>query len=222
MAPEDDQKLDIPNSHWPIYRDRVSDWSTRPTLSGEHVRLEPLTPEHAKGLLEAGADPGIWAWLSSRQPEDLPAAERLVEQALADPDRRPFAQIDSASGRVAGTTSYYQVVEKHRILSIGHTWIGADWQRTGLNTESKLLLLTYAFETLDAQRVSWETDIRNLRSQRAIERLGALREGVLRAHRIRPDGSSRDTVTYSMLAPEWPAAKARLNERLVTGARLAR
>ncbi|WP_086679250.1 GNAT family N-acetyltransferase [Amycolatopsis pretoriensis] len=200
----------------------MTDWSTRPTLSGEHVRLEPLMPEHAKGLLEAGADPGIWAWLSIRQPGDLPEAERMVEQALEEPGRLPFAQIDAASGRVAGTTSYYQVVEKHRILSIGHTWIGADWQRTGLNTESKLLLLTHAFETLDAQRVCWETDIRNLRSQRAIERLGALREGVLRAHRIRPDGSSRDTVTYSMLAPEWPAAKARLNERLVTGARLAR
>ncbi|MEV5721506.1 GNAT family protein [Amycolatopsis mediterranei] len=200
----------------------MSDWTTQPILSGEHVRLEPLTPEHAKGLFEAGADPGIWAWLSIRQPGDLPAAERMVEQALGDPDRRPFAQIDVASGRVAGTTSYYQVVEKHRILSIGHTWIGAEWQRTGLNTEAKLLLLQHAFESLGAQRVAWETDIRNLRSQRAIERLGALGEGVLRAHRIRPDGSSRDTVTYSMLAPEWPAAKARLNERLVTGSRLAR
>ena len=222
MASEDDQKLAILSIHWRNYRDHVSNWNTQPTLAGAHVRLEPLSLEHAKGLFEAGADPGIWAWLSSRQPADLPAAERLAEQALADPDRRPFAQIDAASGRVAGTTSYYQVVAKHRILSIGHTWIGADWQRTGLNTESKLLLLQHAFETLDAQRVSWETDIRNLRSQRAIERLGALREGVLRAHRIRPDGSSRDTVTYSMLAPEWPAAKARLNERLVTGARLAR
>lgn len=216
------RKLAIRNSHWRAYRDHVSEWSTRPILSGEHVRLEPLSPDHAKGLLEAGADPGIWAWLSIRQPGDLPAAERMVEQALADPARRAFAQIDVASGRIAGTTSYYQVVEAHRILSIGHTWIGADWQRTGLNTESKLLLLTHAFETLDAQRVSWETDIRNLRSQRAIERLGALREGVLRAHRIRPDGSSRDTVTYSMLAPEWPAAKARLSERLVSGARLPR
>ncbi|WP_410618029.1 GNAT family N-acetyltransferase [Amycolatopsis sp. cmx-8-4] len=200
----------------------MSDWSTLPTLTGEHVRLEPLTPDHAKGLFEAGADPGIWAWLSVRQPLDVPAAERMISDALSDPARRPFAQLDVASGRVAGTTSYYQVVAQHRILSIGHTWIGADWQRTGLNTESKLLLLTHAFETLDAQRVAWETDIRNLRSQRAIERLGALREGVLRAHRIRPDGSSRDTVTYSMLAPEWPAAKARLTERLVTGARLPR
>lgn len=222
MASENDQKLAILSSHWSTYGGPVSDWTTQPILSGEHVRLEPLTPEHAKGLFEAGADPGIWAWLSIRQPGDLPAAERMVEQALGDPDRRPFAQIDVASGRVAGTTSYYQVVEKHRILSIGHTWIGAEWQRTGLNTEAKLLLLQHAFESLGAQRVAWETDIRNLRSQRAIERLGALGEGVLRAHRIRPDGSSRDTVTYSMLAPEWPAAKARLNERLVTGSRLAR
>jgi RimJ/RimL family protein N-acetyltransferase len=214
--------LAIRDGHYRLYGDPVSDWNTLPILSGEHVRLEPLTREHAKGLFEAGTDPGIWAWLSSWQPADVPAAERQVEQALADPDRRPFAQIDAASGRVAGTTSYYQVVEKHRILSIGHTWLGADWQRTALNTEAKLLLLTHAFEALGAQRVSWETDIRNLRSQRAIERLGALREGVLRAHRIRPDGSSRDTVTYSMLAAEWPAAKARLNERLVTGAPLPR
>ena len=194
----------------------MSNWNSLPTLTGEHVRLEPLTPSHAKGLFEAGGDPGIWAWLSVRQPEDLRAAEAMVEQALADPDRRPFAQIDTATGRVAGTTSYYQVSERHRIVSIGHTWIGTEWQRTALNTEAKLLLLGHAFETLGAQRVSWETDIRNLRSQRAIERLGALREGVLRAHRIRPDGSSRDTVLYSMLAPEWPSVRARLNERLAS------
>jgi len=187
----------------------VSEWNQHPVLTGEHVRLEPLTPEHAKGLFEAGGDPAIWTWLSVWQPADLPAAERLVASILADPGRRPWAQIDAA-GRVAGTTSYYQVVEAHRILSIGHTWIGAGWQRTALNTEAKLLLLRHAFETLGAQRVSWETDIRNLRSQRAIERLGALREGVLRAHRIRPDGSSRDTVVYSMLDTEWPAARERL------------
>jgi hypothetical protein len=126
----------------------VNDWNTAPTLSGEHVRLEPLTPEHAKGLFEAGTDPGIWAWLSVRQPGDLLAAERMVEQALTEPGRQPFAQIDVASGRVAGTTSYYQVVEKHRILSIGHTWLGAEWQHTALNTDAKLLLLTHAFETL--------------------------------------------------------------------------
>jgi len=198
----------------------VSEWNQHPVLTGEHVRLEPLTPEHAEGLFEAGRDPAIWTWLSVRQPADVAAAERLVESVLADPDRRPWAQIDLRTGRVAGTTSYYQGVEKHRILSIGHTWIGGDWQRTPLNTEAKLLLLRNAFETLNAQRVSWETDIRNLRSQRAIERLGALREGVLRAHRIRPDGTSRDTVVYSMVAEEWPAARERLTERLTGGAPL--
>jgi RimJ/RimL family protein N-acetyltransferase len=200
----------------------MNDWSGHPTLTGEHVRLEPLTREHAKGLFEAGADPGIWTWLSVRQPEDVVTAERQVDAVLEDTTRRAWAQVDLHSGRVAGTTSYYQIVEQHRILSIGHTWIGAPWQRTALNTESKLLLLRHAFETLGAQRVAWETDGRNLRSQRAIERLGALREGVLRAHRIRPDGTSRDTVTYSMLAAEWPAARERLSERLVTAARPTR
>ncbi|MCG3750023.1 MULTISPECIES: GNAT family N-acetyltransferase [Amycolatopsis] len=189
-------------------------WSEHPILSGRHVRLEPLGLEHAAGLLEAGADPGIWAWLSLRQPADLGEAETMVKDALADQDRRPWAQIDVASGRVAGTTSYYQVVAKHRILSIGHTWIGADFQRTALNTESKFLLLRNAFEDWGAQRVAWETDNRNLRSQRAIERLGALREGVLRAHRIRPDGTTRDTVLYSMTDAEWPGARARLLARL--------
>jgi N-acetyltransferase len=192
----------------------MSDWSEHPTLSGRHVRLEPLSPDHAKGLFEAAQDPGIWSWMSQRMPEDLAAAELMVETALAEPGRFAWAQVDVASGRVAGSTSYYQIVAKHRILSIGHTWLGPDWQRTALNTEAKFLLLRNAFEVLGAQRVAWETDSRNLRSQRAIERLGALREGLLRAHRIRPDGSSRDTVLYSMTDAEWPGARARLLARL--------
>ncbi len=198
----------------------MSEWNTHPVLTGEYVRLEPLTLDHAKGLFEAGGDPGIWTWLSHRQPMDVAATERMLEIMLGEPGRFAWAQIDLRSGRVAGTTSYYQIVAKHRILSIGHTWIGADWQRTALNSEAKFLLLQNAFETLGAQRVSWETDIRNLRSQRAIERLGALREGVLRGHRIRPDGTSRDTVVYSMLDAEWPAARERLTERLTGGTRL--
>ncbi|WP_020664181.1 GNAT family N-acetyltransferase [Amycolatopsis benzoatilytica] len=189
-------------------------WTEHPILTGRHVRLEPLTASHAAGLLEAGSDPGIWAWLSLRQPADLGETETMIKNALADPDRRAWAQIDLASGRVAGTTSYYQVVAQHRILSIGHTWIGAGFQRTALNTEAKFLLLRNAFEDWGAQRVGWETDVRNLRSQRAIERLGALREGILRAHRIRPDGTSRDTVLYSMTDAEWPGARARLLARL--------
>jgi RimJ/RimL family protein N-acetyltransferase len=192
----------------------VSDWNDTPTLSGEHVRLEPLTLDHAKGLHEAGEDPGIWTWLSTHQPEDLAATERIIEAALTEPGRQAFAQIDAHTGAVAGTTSYYQVVPRHRILSIGFTWIGKPWHRSPFNTESKLLLLHHAFEVLGAQRVAWETDINNERSQRAIERLGAQREGILRAHRVRPDGTSRDTVVYSVTAEEWPGVAEGLRTRL--------
>ncbi|MEC3981133.1 GNAT family N-acetyltransferase [Amycolatopsis sp. H20-H5] len=192
----------------------MTDWNDTPTLSGEHVRLEPLTRDHAKGLFEAGADPEVWTWLSVRQPVDLVQTEQMIDVMLSDPARRAWAQIDAHTGDVAGTTSYYQVVPPHRILSIGHTWIGRPWQRTPLNTESKLLLLRRAFDDLDAQRVAWETDLRNERSQRAIERLGARREAVLRAHRIRPDGTSRDTVVYSVTAEEWPGVAEGLRTRL--------
>lgn len=190
------------------------EWFERPALAGRHVRLEPLTTEHAPGLLAAGDDPAIWTWLSVRQPQDEAAALAMVEAAIADPARRAWAQVDAGTGAVAGTTSYYEIDPRHRGLYIGHTWIGARWQRTALNTESKLLLLTRAFDVLGTNRVGWQTDHRNERSQRAIERLGATREGVLRAHRVRPDGTLRDTVTYSVTAPEWPAVRARLAGRL--------
>ncbi|MEU4801161.1 GNAT family protein [Actinosynnema sp. NPDC023587] len=185
-------------------------WYDRPTLVGEHVRLEPLTVDHAEGLLDAGEDPAIWTWLSLRQPRTATEARTMVEKVLADPDRRAWAQVDPVTGEVAGTTSYYGIDPVHRGLHIGYTWIGARWQRTALNRDAKLLLLTRAFEELGAHRVGWHTDSLNERSQRAIERLGATREGVLRAHRIRPDGTLRDTVVFSMTATEWPAAKARL------------
>ncbi|GGP36220.1 GNAT family N-acetyltransferase [Saccharothrix coeruleofusca] len=187
-------------------------WYDRPVLTGPPVRLEPLTLRHTEGLLAAGKDPDTWTWLSTRQPTDLPAMRRYVEAALADPARLSWAQVDPATGEVAGTTSYYEIDTKHRGLWIGHTWIGTRWQRTGLNTGAKLLLMTRAFEELGALRVGWHTDVRNQRSQRAIERLGAVREGVLRHHRIRPDGTLRDTVVYSVTAEEWPAVKTRLSE----------
>ncbi|MEV5708907.1 GNAT family protein [Actinoallomurus sp. NPDC052274] len=189
-----------------------SAWFDRPVLSGEHVRLEPLRLEHAEGLYEAGKDPEVWRWLNVRQPADLAETRRMVEDDLRaiDAGRLPWVQIDAATGEVAGTTSYYDIEPAHRGLCIGHTWIGARWQRTALNTEAKLLLLERAFDVLGAIRVGWHTHHRNERSQRAIERLGAHREGVLRSHRIRHDGSVRDTVCYSMLATEWPAARDRL------------
>ncbi|GAA4602574.1 GNAT family protein [Actinoallomurus liliacearum] len=195
-----------------------STWFDRPVLSGEHVRLEPLRLEHAEGLYEAGKDPEVWRWLNVRQPADLVETRRMVEDDLRaiDAGRLPWVQIDAATGEVAGTTSYYEIEPAHRGLCIGHTWIGTRWQRTALNTEAKLLLLERAFDGLGAIRVGWHTHHRNERSQRAIERLGAHREGVLRSHRIRPDGSVRDTVCYSMLAAEWPAARDRLRARLAS------
>ena len=189
-------------------------WKNRPALSGEHVRLEPLHASHAEGLFEAGSDPAIWTWLAVRQPADVRGMHEIIGNALADDTRLAWAQVDATTGEVAGTTSFYQIDATHRILSIGHTWIGKRWQRTPLNSEAKLLMLRHAFEDLGAHRVSLETDIRNEASQRANERLGAHREGVLRSHRIRPDGTLRDTVVYSVIAEEWPAVSARLRERL--------
>jgi RimJ/RimL family protein N-acetyltransferase len=194
----------------------VTDWNDHPTLTGDHVRLEPLTVAHAEGLFKAGSDPAIWAWLSSRMPSDVDGMREFVKKALADTDRLAWAQIDARTGEVAGTTSYYQRNAQHRILSIGHTWIGKPWQRTRLNTESKLLLLRRAFDDLGTNRVAWETDIRNEQSQRAIERLGAQRDGVLRAHRVRPDGTLRDTVVYSVTATEWRSVETGLVTRLTS------
>lgn len=192
----------------------MTSWNDHPTLAGDHVRLEPLTVEHAEGLYKAGSDPAVWTWLSSRMPSDVDGMRAFVEKILADSDRLAWVQIDAGTGEVAGTTSYYQRSAQHRILSVGHTWIGKPWQRTPLNTESKLLLLRLAFDDLGANRVSWETDIRNEQSQRAIERLGAKREGVLRAHRIRPDGTVRDTVVFSVTAAEWRSVETGLVTRL--------
>ncbi|NIH78098.1 GNAT family N-acetyltransferase [Amycolatopsis viridis] len=189
-------------------------WHDRPVLRGKHVILEPLSQEHADGLHEAGRDPEVWRWLSLRRPATPDATRAMIDDILADPTRAAWAQIDVAGGRVAGTTSYYEIDPRHRGLAIGYTWIGAPWQRSAINTEAKLLLLERAFDVLGAVRVTWHTDHGNERSQRAIERLGAAREGVLRAHRIRPDGSLRDTVVYSLLAEEWPATQQKLLDRV--------
>ncbi|MEV0651110.1 GNAT family protein [Phytomonospora sp. NPDC050363] len=195
----------------------MTDWFDRPVLAGKHVRLEPLTLDHTDGLFAAGADPGIWTWLRHTQPSTVEEMRAVVAGLL---DRHaagtivPWAQIDAVTGEVAGTTQFHDLAPREGGLFIGGTWIGAKWHRTGLNTEAKLLLLDHAFDTLGAQRVGWQTDDRNERSQRAIERLGAVKEGVLRRHRLRPDGSHRDTVTYSIIREEWPAARERLTARL--------
>jgi len=196
----------------------VSPWLTAAPLTGRHVRLEALGPEHIDGLLAAGSDPEVWNCLSMRQPRGRADMATIVSDtlhAVSRGERVCWVQIDQATGEVAGTTSYYDVFPgRKRQLAIGHTWLGRRWWRSAINTEAKLLLLDRAFETLGANRVTWHTDLANERSQAAIARLGAVREGVLRHDRIRPDGSLRDTVVFSMTAPEWPAAAARLRERL--------
>lgn len=199
-----------------------STWFEQPTLTGQYVRLEPLTADHSEGLFEALKDLGVWTWLSHKQPADAGGMRAIVERLLAkqeEGDSVALAQIDIATGEVAGSTSYYEIEPADRGIAIGSTWLGSRFHRTGINTEAKLLLLGRAFDDLGAVRVTWHTDHRNERSQRAIERLGAQREGVLRRHRTRPDGTMRDTVVYSMLSDEWPAAREALTARLREGSR---
>ena len=195
-------------------------WCGPVTLRGQRLMLTPLrladVPDFVRALGTAEEAAEVTAHLSYRSP-DLAAARRVVTRALTTPDQQPFATRLADSGELVGTTSYYDIDAERRSLAIGHTWLARRWWRTGLNTEAKLLLLAHAFDTLGAERVVWHTDIRNLGSQAAIERLGATREGVLRRHRRRPDGSWRDTVQYSMVAPEWPTARARLTVRLASG-----
>lgn len=196
-------------------------WYALPVLSGRLIRLEPLALEHAPGYLAAAgpADDAaeVFRWMFPAAPQTVADAEGHILTALAARargERFAYAQLDAGTGEVAGTTSYYEVDPAARAIAIGHTWLGRRWWRTGHNTESKLLMLTHAFDTLGAARVSWHTDLNNTRSQQAIDRLGATREGVLRKHRIRRDGSWRDTVQYALVDDDWPAVRARLIARL--------
>jgi RimJ/RimL family protein N-acetyltransferase len=199
-------------------------WYAMPTLSGTLVRLEPLAMDHAAGYLRAAGTgeqaEETFRWLYPPPPRTLDDAQAHIVEALAARargQRFAYAQLDARDGAVIGTTSCYEVDPALRCLAIGHTWLGTPWQRTGHNTEAKLLLLTHAFDTLGAARVVWHTDICNERSQRAIERLGATREGELRKHRIRRDGSWRTTVQYSLTDDDWPAARDALSTRLARG-----
>jgi RimJ/RimL family protein N-acetyltransferase len=153
-------------------------------------------------------------------PENEDAAREQILAALAARargERFAYAQIDAVTGEFAGTTSFYEVNPAMRAIGIGYTWLGRRWWRTGHNTESKLLMMSHAFDTLGAARVVWHTDIHNARSQAAIERLGATKEGIIRKHRIRRDGSWRDSVQYAMTDDDWPKARERLTSRLADG-----
>ncbi|MCW2803191.1 MAG: N-acetyltransferase [Propionibacteriaceae bacterium] len=190
------------------------DWEGRVPLRGYRLVLTPLCVEDAADYLAALGDPAetaeVTAHLSFVPPRTVAEAAEHILAARLTPLRAPYAQRLSETGELVGTTSFYEMDPTTRSLAIGHTWLARRYWRTGLNTESKLIMLSHAFEQLEVERVVWHTDIRNVRSQAAIERLGATKEGVLRHHRIRRDGSWRDTVQYSMLSAEWPAVKERL------------
>jgi RimJ/RimL family protein N-acetyltransferase len=187
----------------------------RVTLSGRFVRLEPIEARHRDDLLAAAAqDPVTFRYMGS----DLSRGAEIWPAYLADaqqPDYIAWATVDAATGRAVGSTRFGDIAPEHGRVEIGWTWIAPSHQRTAVNTEAKLLQLSYAFDELGATRVALKTDGRNLRSQAAIERLGAVREGTLRRHLRMPDGFIRDTVYFSILSEEWPPVKARLEQRLV-------
>jgi N-acetyltransferase len=186
------------------------------TLERAPVRLEPLGLQHEEGLKRAAADGELWNLRFTSVPE--PADTRAyIEAALSHREaghRFPFVVIESVTGEVLGTTSYHDIVPAVDRLEIGWTWYAKRVQRSAVNTTAKLLLLTHAFDTLGAKLVGWRTDNYNFASQRAIERLGAKKDGVLRHHALRRDGTVRDTVMYSVTAGEWPEVRAHLEWQL--------
>lgn len=195
----------------------ASPWLEAPTLTGRHVVLEQLLPEHAAELFHALDDAEVWRHIQGARPGCAADMERVIEGNLrtaALGQRVSWIYREPRSGAVLGTSAYVPPDERLRSVHIGGTITARASWRTGVNTEAKLLMMTRAFETLGAARVEWQTDNLNRRSQAAIERLGATREGVLRSHKPRPDGTRRDSVFYGLLADEWPAAKRALLDRL--------
>lgn len=191
-------------------------------LEGSRVRLEPLRLEDAAEIFEAGSDPSIWDYLPRGPLSGRADAENWLKEALADQARGEsvvFGIRALPSGALAGSTRFLDIRPPHRGLEIGWTWLAPAHQRSAVNTQAKLLLLAHAFDDLGAERVQLKTDARNLRSQRAIERIGATREGVLRRHLAVRDGYLRDSVYYSVIAPEWPRVRKHLESMLRTAAR---
>lgn len=187
------------------------------TLIGRGVRLEPLSEAHVPDLAAVGLDPHIWEHMLYGNIVTEAQMRSWVQDMLQRQTRGadlPFAVIYLRTGRAIGGTRYLEIQRAHRGLEIGGTWYGPEYQGTAVNPECKYLLLRHAFETLGCVRVQFKTDILNVHSQRAIERLGAVKEGVWRDHMITPGGRVRTSVFYSILAAEWPAVKAQLEARL--------
>ena len=186
-------------------------------LDGQAVRLEPLGEGHISGLAAIGIDDEIWQHMpygEMRNQDDIARWVRGIIALSSQGTDIPFAVIHKDSGRVAGATRYMEIRPAHRGLEIGGTWYGAEFRGTMVNTECKYLLLEHAFEEMGCIRVQFKTDLRNERSQRAIARLGAVKEGILRNHMILPDGHYRHSVYYSVIQSEWPEVKHSLEEKL--------
>lgn len=187
------------------------------TLTGSIVQLEPLSEAHVPGLTAVGLDEAIWRFMVYAPVRDEAGMRAWVQDLLrrqAQGTDLPFAVVHRDDQRVVGATRFMEIRREHRGLEIGGTWYAPAYQRTAVNTECKYLLLRHAFEVWGCIRVQLKTDLRNERSQQAIERIGAVREGVLRNHMILPDGRRRHSVYYSILDDEWPAVKARLEGML--------
>lgn len=192
-------------------------WNTSVTLTGRHVQVVPLSMVHVPGLIKAGRDESIWKYMlygNLSLPENMTAwvQELLAKQATGTD--LPFTVYHIPDGKIVGATRYMEMRPNHRGLEIGGTWYATKYQQTGVNTECKYLLLKYAFETLGCIRVQFKVDGLNAQSIRAIERLGAVQEGLLRNHSIRPDGTIRDSVYFSILDREWQAVKTKLEQIL--------
>lgn len=186
------------------------------TLEGQFVRLEPLTLAHLDQLCEVALDEDLWRWTTAqvRTRDELREYIEAALQSQQEGTALPFATIERASGRAIGSTRYGNIEMRDRRVEIGWTWVGRPWQRTAANTEAKYLMLRHAFETLGCIRVELKTDALNERSRRAILRIGAKEEGLLRQHMITASGRLRDTVYFSVIDREWPEVKAALEAKL--------
>ncbi len=192
-------------------------WVSPVILQGKHVRLEPLNESHIPGLTEIGAGQDFWNFMLYGDMKTEDDMRNWVLDIMGRGQRGtdlPFAVIYLESGQVAGATRYLNIVPHDRGLEVGGTWYGLDFQRTVVNTECKYLLFTHAFEVLKCIRLQIKTDSRNVRSQKAIERIGAKKEGILRNHMILPDGYIRHSVFYSILDTEWPEVKINLEKMM--------
>jgi N-acetyltransferase len=185
-------------------------------LEGDFVRLEPLRIEHLESLYEVGADESLWKWTVNLI-ESLDDMKEYIETALGEFERKislPFVTIDKSENKIVGSTRFGNIDTKNRKTEIGWTWINPQWQRTRINTEAKLLMLSHAFETWNCIRVELKTDALNVKSRNAILRIGAKEEGILRHHMITDAGRFRDTVYFSILDNEWEGVKQRLQTKL--------